>query len=122
MIRNDASEVKRFLQLHHGEKYWVFNVSEKEYEPERFDGRVSHFCWPDHNAPPFHHLCSLVAAMAKWLEADRENVLVIHCNSGKGRAGTTTVSILTYLSLSPNVYSAAQLFSKQRFSDGKGTS
>ena len=112
MIRNDASEVKRFLRLRHGEKYRVFNVSEKQYEPERFDGHVSHFCWPDHHAPPFHHLCSLVAEMAKWLEADRENVLVIHCNSGKGRAGTTTVSILTYLGLSPNVYSAAQFFSK----------
>lgn len=64
----------------------------------------------------------LVDEMSRWLQADPENVLVVHCNSGKGRAGTAIVCLLHYLGLSNNVYEAAQLFSLQRFSDGKGTS
>ena len=64
----------------------------------------------------------LVDSMKKWLKADPENVLVVHCNSGKGRAGTAVSSLLVYLGFYENVYSAAQLFSMQRFSDGKGIS
>ena len=56
-------------------------------------------------------LMDLVDSMKKWLKADPENVLVVHCNSGKGRAGTAVTSLLVYLGFYENVYSAAQLFS-----------
>ena len=107
MIRNDATQVKKFLEKQHGQKYRVFNVSEKLYEPERFDGRVSAFNWPDHHAPPFHLITKFVAEMANYLQEDPENVLVVHCNSGKGRAGTAVVCLMVYLGLCSSVYEAA---------------
>ena len=54
--------------------------------------------------------------------ADPENVVVIHCNSGKGRAGTATCCLLVYLGFYDTVYEAAKLFSSRRFTDGKGIS
>ena len=48
-------------------------------------------------APPFHLLIELVQSMLEWLEADKENVVVIHCNSGKGRAGTACCCLLLYI-------------------------
>ena len=97
-------QVKAFLEERHGNKYYVFNVSEKTYEPERFDGRVSNYNWMDHHAPPFHLLFLLVDEMKNWLLQDHENVVVIHCNSGKGRAGTATTCLLFYLGFYNNVF------------------
>lgn len=58
----------------------------------------------------------------KFIVDDPENVVVIHCNSGKGRAGTSTSCLLLYLGFYENVYDAAKHFSYQRFTDGKGIS
>lgn len=110
------------MQEKHGDKYFIFNVSEKKYEKSRFDGRVSDYNWQDHHAPPFHLLFNLVEEMKNWLQADPENVVVIHCNSGKGRAGTATCCLLVYLGFYDTVYEAAKLFSSRRFTDGKGIS
>lgn len=106
----------------HGDKYYVFNVSEKTYEAERFDGRVANFNWNDHHAPPFHYLVKLADRMKQWLAADPENVVVVHCNSGKGRAGTAVSSLLLYLGFYQSIHECAQLYSLRRFSDGKGVS
>ena len=43
--RNDIREVKRFLDDRHPGKYHVFNVSERPYPLEKFDGRVSDYNW-----------------------------------------------------------------------------
>lgn len=56
------------------------------------------------------------------LIGDPENVVVVHCNSGKGRAGSTTCCLLMYLGFYNNAYDAARYFSSLRFSDGKGLS
>ena len=76
----------------------------------------------DHHAPPFHLLFALVDEMKHWLLQDPQNVVVIHCNSGKGRAGTATSCLLLYFGFYNNVYNSAQLFSMKRFTDGKGIS
>mgnify|MGYP002631915428 FL=1 len=96
IYRNDWKKVAKFLNEKHAGKYWVFNVSERTYEKSRFEDRVSNYNWQDHNAPPFHLLFNLVDEMYKWLKADPENVVVIHCNSGKGRAGTSCCCLLLY--------------------------
>ena len=53
---------------------------------------------------------------------DRENVVVIHCNSGKGRAGTACTCLLMYIGFFDNIKNCAKLFGHQRFTDGKGVS
>jgi protein tyrosine phosphatase len=60
--------------------------------------------------------------MKKWLVADPENVVVVHCMSGKGRAGTAICCLLLYLGFYEDIYKCAQHFSLCRFSDNKGLS
>jgi hypothetical protein len=43
--RNNQVEVKRFLDERHPNHYYVFNVSEKPYSHELFDGRVKDYNW-----------------------------------------------------------------------------
>mmetsp|Transcript_319 Transcript_319/g.352 ORF Transcript_319/g.352 Transcript_319/m.352 type:complete len:83 (+) Transcript_319:98-346(+) len=57
--RNSINEVVKFLQDKHGQKFWVFNCSERTYDHSRFLYRVSDFCWKDHHAPSLHLLFEL---------------------------------------------------------------
>lgn len=45
MYRNDAKQVKAYLDNFHPGKYWVYNLSEQTYEKSRFEERVSHYSW-----------------------------------------------------------------------------
>lgn len=38
--RNELSEVSKFLTEHHGNKYYVINLSQKEYTYSKFGNRV----------------------------------------------------------------------------------
>ena len=54
--------------------------------------------------------------------ADPENVVAIHCNSGKGRAGTACTSLLLYSGFYDDIFDCAKLFGSRRFTDEKGVS
>lgn len=41
------------------------------------------FGFPDHSACPLGLLFQIVEAMKKWLDADEENVAVVHCLAGR---------------------------------------
>jgi protein-tyrosine phosphatase len=73
-------------------------------------------------APPFHLLFELVREMYNWLKADKTNIVVMHCNSGKGRAGTSCCCLLLYTGFFENMTDCAKLFGARRFSDNKGIS
>ena len=60
--------------------------------------------------------------MYKWLQQDPENVVAIHCNSGKGRAGTACTCLLLYCGMFDNIAECAKLFGSRRFTDNKGVS
>ena len=77
----------------------VYNLSESTYDKSRFNNQVKEFAWQDHHAPPFNLLMKLVEDMYSHLLRDEKNVVLIHCNSGKGRAGTATTCLLFYMGL-----------------------
>lgn len=60
--------------------------------------------------------------MYRWLKQNEENVVVIHCNSGKGRAGTACTCLLLYIGAYDNIAECAKLFGARRFTDYKGIS
>lgn len=54
--------------------------------------------------------------------ADPENVIIVHCNSGKGRTGTAICAILLFLGFFNNVDDCLLFYGYQRFTCGKGVS
>jgi len=56
VYRNNISDVANFLKLKHGSHYKVFNMSGRQYEFSKFEGKVETFDWQDHHSPPIHIL------------------------------------------------------------------
>ena len=96
-----------------------------------FEGRVTHFKWNDSHAPPFSLLFDVCRLASEWITSklknfltliidNKDNVLVVHCNAGKGRTGSAICAILLYMKVFNDIESCLKLFGYQRFSCTKG--
>jgi hypothetical protein len=103
--RNSLPEVASFLQRRHGDRYFVLNLSEREYDASAFHHRVLELGFPDHHSPPLPLCWTLCLTMHSWLCADPLNVVAVHCLAGKGRTG---VVIACYLLFSGALFAAPQ--------------
>ena len=95
----------------------MINVSGRRYDYSYFGGRVKMFPWNDHQAPCLTTLFEVVAYAVEILRENDENVVVVHCNHGKGRTGTAIMSLLLYMdpSFLDNL-EVQQYYNRKRFS------
>ena len=89
-------------------------------------------CWGDHHSPPFHILVEIVESVYRFLDRislhqqsqlvleNPANIVLLHCNAGKGRTGTAISSILLFCGLTDNAEDALNYYSYKRFTRGSG--
>lgn len=94
---NDINKVAEFLREKHAGRYMIWNVSEDPYDYSLFDNQVLEYKFPGHPAPPLGLLFKICAAIESWLDADRNNVAVVHCLTGKGRTGSILACVLAWI-------------------------
>lgn len=96
VYRNPASAVAAFLDARHHGNFRIYNLTERLYDHNAFNGTVECFPWPDHHAPPFALLVDLMRSMHDWYHENQKNVLVVHCLAGHGRTGTAICAFLLF--------------------------
>lgn len=93
----------------------IFNLSGRKYSYEKFDGKVKDYDWEDHQAPALYTVFEICQQMLNFLEQNDKNVVVVHCNHGKGRTGTIIVSLLLFCNFFDDVDEALKFYAKRRF-------
>ena len=94
---NNIHDVSRFLLRRHEGHFMVWNVSEETYNTSLLADQVLEYKFPGHPAPPLGLLFKICTAVESWLDADEQNVAVVHCLTGKGRTAALVACILTWI-------------------------
>lgn len=123
IYRNPRYELKRYLELHHKDHYKVYNFCceyGRSYEPEVYEGRVERYPFKDHNTPPLETMIAFANSAKRWLDADPENVVSMHCKAGKGRAGLMCCVLLIRSGICQSAVEALDLYDRTRVDNNKG--
>jgi protein-tyrosine phosphatase len=133
-IRNDLTEVVKFLQENHAGRYKVFNLcAEKNYSPLHFDGNVEWIPVLDHQPPTLRQIKLFCSSAKRWMLMHPENVVAVHCKGGKGRTGVMISAFLAFEGMAlcavtgkmlrfGTVEDALKLFDKRRTLNPEGPS
>jgi tensin len=94
---NPIDGMAQSLHGAHPGRFMIWNISEESYDYGKFDGQVMQHQCPGYPAPPLGMLFSICRSMENWLNADAENVAVVHCWTGKGRTNTVLSCFLAWV-------------------------
>ncbi|XP_076304149.1 tensin-3-like isoform X3 [Tachypleus tridentatus] len=117
--RNNLKEVTRMLRTKHGNKYMVFNLSEKRHDLSKLNEQVHDFGWPAHLAPPLEKLCSICKSLDSWLNSDPQHIGVLHSKGDRGRMGVVVAAYMHYNNICASADQALDRFAMKRFYDDK---
>jgi len=112
--QNPLSHVASYLEQKHNGKYMIWNLSESSYDTSAFKDQVIEYSFPGYPAPPLHLLFQLCMSIDSWLNADKDNVAVVHCATGRGRTAVVACSYLAWKGQFDSVDKALKLFCGKR--------
>ncbi|XP_074857551.1 tensin-1 isoform X4 [Carettochelys insculpta] len=118
-FRSNVREVAQMLRSKHGDKYLLFNLSERRHDISKLHPKVLDFGWPDLHTPALEKICSICKAMDTWLSADPHNVVVLHSKGNRGRMGVVVAAYMHYSNISASAEQALDRFAMKRFYEDK---
>lgn len=120
--RNRIEDVAQFLEAKHKDHYLIVNLSNRKYDYKKFNNKVIDYPWEDHHSPALNVLFEVCQQMFLYLKEHPENIVIINCNAGKGRTGTSICAFFLFSGLSDITKDAINFYGWRRFSHGRGVS
>eukprot|EP01026_Neomeris_dumetosa_P065987 TRINITY_DN6359_c0_g1_i1.p1 TRINITY_DN6359_c0_g1~~TRINITY_DN6359_c0_g1_i1.p1 ORF type:complete len:552 (+),score=40.02 TRINITY_DN6359_c0_g1_i1:29-1657(+) len=121
MYRNSMGELAKFLDMYHAGRYKVYNLcSELVYDIGLLGGNVVRYPCDDQQPPPLEVLYNFCEDAMEWMNQHPENIIVVHCQAGKGRTGVMVCGLLIFINKCKNAQEAINLFARMRTNNGKG--
>ena len=123
-IRNSRQQVLEHLKQYHEDRYLVFNLcAESRYQYDR--SVFSHKLAPegavlipikDHGVPSLYQIADFCQQAMNWLNQNADNIVVVHCLTGKGRTGVMVACLLLASKICNNAPESIELFTSMRSS------
>jgi len=112
---NPLSEIARFFNTFHMNKYRIFNSSpEYTYPHEAFDNRVVSYPTLNRMPPTMSDIIKFLKDARQFTDENEENVIAIHCDDGTGRTGVLCCSWLLFSKTCFNARESLRFFSNTR--------
>lgn len=109
--RNPRKEVIGFLNRNHKDSFKVYNLCrEKKCRQNGFPDETVEFPCSDHCPPDLPAMLAFCREAERWLRADDNNVIAVHCKAGKGRTGCMISALLVYAGAAPSAYHALRFY------------
>lgn len=109
-----------YLEEKHKDAYLIFNLSNRKYDYKKFKGMVKEYDWEDHHSPAMNVLFEVCQEMFKFLDRNPNNIVIVNCNAGKGRTGTSICCFLMFSGLADTATDAITYYGWKRFIHGRG--
>jgi len=77
--------------------YYIWNVGEQRYDTSVFNNQVAEFSFVGYPCPPFQYTLLICKSILEWLNSDKDNVAIIHCQSTIGRSAIVISCLLSLL-------------------------
>lgn len=106
--------VAEYFQSHHRGQFMILNVSEESYDYQPFEEQVLEYKFPGHPAPPLGMLFKMCASVESWIDADPQNVIAVHCLTGRGRTSVVLACAAAWLGLFETTFEALSFIAKKR--------
>jgi len=120
--KGDSNDISRFLDEKYPGHYKIYNLCLENYNTGRFHHRVASYPFDSHDPPPIELIQAFCQDMDEWLNADNENISVVHCRDGLGRTGTMVCSYLLHNGAFDSAKEVLQFFGEARAQDKEGVS
>jgi len=123
VYRNNMADVQRFFKEKHPKNFWIYNLcieKGREYDPRKFDERVTRRGFHDHNPCPFEMIEPFCKEVKEFFNENPKGVAAIHCKAGKGRTGFLIACYLIYTNPWFTADRALRFFAVKRTKNQKG--
>ncbi|XP_065908611.1 putative tyrosine-protein phosphatase TPTE isoform X2 [Dysidea avara] len=120
--KGHSNEISRFLEDKYPGHFKIYNLCVESYDSSRFQYRVASYPFEAHNPPSIELIQVFCQDMDEWLNADDDNVAVVHCKDGLGRTGTMVCSYLLHNGVFDGAKEVLQFFGEARAQNKEGVS
>jgi len=116
---NNTEDLCRWITLKHSHRIKVFNLcAESRYQYKTLgdltEVEVESFPLEPFALPSFELVEAFIASLSSWLLKDRQNVALIHCDSGRGRTGLMVCAYLLKTGAVATLHDAIRKFVRKR--------